>query len=135
MELDASMLRPIVGQALDAAVAVTVDWSVVPILAGDGQGLGVFRVSSSGRVGDAPRVWSLILKVLPGIPASPTKWNYPAREALAHERGLLEDLPPGAAVLWLHLRRLAFTSRHATEDSTLDALCCLAIAKIPSRVC
>ena len=67
MELDASMLRPIVGQALDAAVAVTVDWSVVPILAGDGQGLGVFRVSSSGRVGDAPRVWSLILKVLPGI--------------------------------------------------------------------
>jgi hypothetical protein len=36
------MLRPIVGQALDAAVAVPVEWSVVPILAGDGQGLGVF---------------------------------------------------------------------------------------------
>ena len=36
MELDASMLRPIVGQALDASVAVPVEWSVVPILAGDG---------------------------------------------------------------------------------------------------
>ena len=46
MELDASMLRPIVGHALDAAVAVPVEWSVVPILAGDGQGLGVFRVSA-----------------------------------------------------------------------------------------
>jgi len=26
---------------------------------------------------------------------SPTRWNYPAREALAYERGLLDDLPPG----------------------------------------
>lgn len=34
MELDASMLRPIVGHALDAAVAVPIEWSVVPILAG-----------------------------------------------------------------------------------------------------
>ena len=115
-------------------MAVTVDWSVVPFLAGDGQGLGVFRVSSSGRVGDAPRVWSLILKVLPGIPASPTKWNYPAREALAHDAVVLEDLPRAPRCCG-SLRRLAFTSRHATEDSTLDALCCLAIAKIPSRVC
>ena len=95
MELDASMLRPIVGQALDAAVAVPVEWSVVPILAGDGQGLGVFRVLGSARVGGAPRAWSVILKVLPGTLGSPTRWNYPAREALAYERGLLEDLPPG----------------------------------------
>jgi hypothetical protein len=51
MELDASMLRPIVGHALDAAVVVPVEWSVVLILAGDGQGLGVFRVSGSARVG------------------------------------------------------------------------------------
>jgi hypothetical protein len=36
MELDASMLQPIVGHALDA-LAVPVEWSVVPILAGDGQ--------------------------------------------------------------------------------------------------
>ena len=95
MELDASMLRPIVGQALDASVAVPVEWSVVPILAGDGQGLGVFRVSGSARVGGAPRAWSVILKVLPRTPGSPTRWNYPAREAVAYERGLLDDLPPG----------------------------------------
>jgi hypothetical protein len=94
MELDASTLRPIVGRALDA-LAVPVDWSVVPILAGDGQGLGVFRVSGSARVGGEPRGWSVILKVLPATPGSPTRWNYPAREALAYERGLLEDLPPG----------------------------------------
>src|SRR5215207_9371895 len=94
MELDASMLQPIVGYALDA-LAVPVEWSVVPILAGDGQGLGVFRVSGSARVGGEPRGWSVILKVLSATPWSPTRWNYPAREALAYERGLLEDLPPG----------------------------------------
>jgi hypothetical protein len=95
MELDASMLRPIVGHALDAAVVVPVEWSVVLILAGDGQGLGVFRVSGSARVGGEPRAWSVILKVLPATSGSPTAWNYPAREALAYERGLLDDLPPG----------------------------------------
>jgi hypothetical protein len=95
MELHASMLRPIVGQALDASVAVPVEWSVVPILAGDRQGLGVFRVLGSARIGGAPRAWSVILKVLPGTLGSPTRWNYPAREALAYERGLLEDLAPG----------------------------------------
>jgi len=95
MELDGSTLHPIVGHALDASVAVPVEWSVVPILAGDGQGLGVFRVSGSARVGGEPRAWSVILKVLPAIPGSPTGWNYPAREALAYERGLLDDLPPG----------------------------------------
>jgi hypothetical protein len=95
MELDGSTLHPIVGHALDASVAVPVEWSVVPILAGDGQGLGVFRVSGSARVGGESRAWSVILKVLPAIPGSPTGWNYPAREALAYERGLLDDLPPG----------------------------------------
>jgi hypothetical protein len=68
---------------------------LVPILAGDGQGLGVFRVSGSARVGGESRAWSVILKVLPGTPGSPTGWNYPVREALAYERGLLDDLPPG----------------------------------------
>jgi hypothetical protein len=105
MELDASTLRPIVGHALDAAAAAPIEWSVVPILAGDGQGLGIFRVLGSARVGGAPRAWSVILKVLPGTPGSPTGWNYPAREALAYEQGLLEDLlarSPGAAVLRSH---------------------------------
>jgi hypothetical protein len=95
MKLDASMLRPIVARALDASVAVPVEWSVVPMLAGDGQGLGVFRVSGSSRVGGESRAWSVILKVLPATPGSPTGWNYPGREALAYERGLLDDLPPG----------------------------------------
>jgi hypothetical protein len=94
MELNASMLRPIVGHALDG-LAVLVEWSVAPILAGDGQGLGVFRVSGSARVGGEPRPWSVILKVLPGTPGSPTGWNYPVREALAYASGLLDDLPPG----------------------------------------
>jgi hypothetical protein len=88
MELDASMLRPIVGHALDAVVALPVEWSVVPILVGDGQGLGVSRVSGSAA-SVVSRAWSLILKVLPRAPGSPTEWNYPAREALAYERGLL----------------------------------------------
>jgi hypothetical protein len=28
-------------------------------------------------------------------PESPTGWNYPPREALAYQRGLFDDLPPG----------------------------------------
>jgi hypothetical protein len=97
-----AVLRPIVGHLLDAAVVrselprVPVEWSVVPILAGDGQGLAVFRVSGSSRVGGVPRAWSVILKVLPATSASPTDWNYPMREALAYERGLLDDLPRGS---------------------------------------
>jgi hypothetical protein len=95
MELDESALGPIVRYALDASVAVPVEWSVVPILAGDGQGLGVFRVSGSARVGDRLRAWSVILKVLPATPGSPTGWSYSVREALAYESGLLDHLPPG----------------------------------------
>jgi hypothetical protein len=93
MELDASMLRPIVGRALDALVE-PVEWSVVPVLAGDGQGLGVFRVLGSALVDGAPHPWSVILKVLPATLRSPIGWNYPVREALAYECGLLEGLPP-----------------------------------------
>jgi hypothetical protein len=55
MELDASMLRPIVGHTLDASVAVPVEWSVVPILAGDGQGL-VCSVSRAQRASAVSRV-------------------------------------------------------------------------------
>ena len=42
MELDASMLRPIVGHAHDAAVAEPVEGSVAPILAGGWPGTGCF---------------------------------------------------------------------------------------------
>ena len=49
------MLRPIVGHALDAAVAVPVEWSVVPILAGDG-GDWVYGVLGSARRRCAARV-------------------------------------------------------------------------------
>ncbi len=94
MELDASMLQPIVGHALDA-FAVPVDWTVAPILAGDGQGSGVFRVSGSARVSGELRGWSAILKVLPMTRLPPSRWDYPEREALAYEGGLLVDLPPG----------------------------------------
>jgi hypothetical protein len=93
MDLDASMLQPIVGQVLDVSAA-PVEWQVSPILAGDGQGLGVFRVSGSARLGDELRGWSVILKVLPTTPAFTGTWDYPVREALAYECGLLDDLPP-----------------------------------------
>jgi hypothetical protein len=38
--------------------------SAEAILAGDGQGLGVFRLTGSAWVGGEPREWSVILKVL-----------------------------------------------------------------------
>ena len=79
--------RPIVAQALITSAAVPAEWSVGRADPGRGrQGLGVFRVTGSARVGGEPSAGSLILKVLPATKGSPTRWNYPMREPLACTR-------------------------------------------------
>lgn len=79
--------RPIVAQALITSAAVPAEWSVGRADPGRGrQGLSVFRVTGSARVGGEPSAGSLILKVLPATKGSPTKWNYPMREPLACTR-------------------------------------------------
>ena len=95
MELDGSTLHPIVGHALDASVAIPVEWSSCRSWPGMARDWVCSVSRARQRVGGEPRAWSVILKVLPAIPGSPTGWHCPAREALAYERGLLDDLPPG----------------------------------------
>lgn len=70
-------------------------WSAVQIVAGDGQGTGVFRVAGRATAPDGPREWSVILKLLPEGDQPASSWSHPAREALAYDCGLLEELPDG----------------------------------------
>lgn len=96
MDLDVDVLRSVVEASLNAEPVTLAGWSCEPILAGDGQGLGVFRVSGSARAGDDARKWSVILKVLPDDSAvMPAAWSLSRREPLAYESGLLETLPDG----------------------------------------
>jgi hypothetical protein len=94
MDFDAGVLESVVERSLDATQVVLGDWSAEELFAGDGQGLGVFRLTGSARVRDELQQWSVILKVLPEEGAAPlTAWSLPMREPLAYDSGLLETLP------------------------------------------
>jgi hypothetical protein len=94
MDLDAGDLQPIVAASLGVGSVAPAEWSCEPILAGDGQGLGVFRVSGTAHVGQDPRTWSVILKVLPDDSGfAPSAWSLARREPLAYASGLLDTLP------------------------------------------
>jgi len=94
MDFDAGGLESVVERLLDATQVTLADWSAEELLAGDGQGLGVFRLTGAARVDDKLEQWSMILKVLPGEGAAPpTAWSLPIREPLAYHSGLLETLP------------------------------------------
>jgi Phosphotransferase enzyme family len=96
MQLDAADLEFVVARALGVATAIVADWCVDEIFAGDGQGLGVFRVNARACAAEDIRPCSVILKVLPaGAGEARTAWSHPAREAHAYETGLLKTLPPG----------------------------------------
>lgn len=94
MDFDAGVLEPVVGRSLGAEEVSLGGWCAEQLFAGDGQGLGVFRLTGRARVGDESREWSVILKVLPDEGASQlTAWSLPMREPLAYDSGLLETLP------------------------------------------
>jgi hypothetical protein len=94
MEFDLGALESVVEQALEAKQVALGEWSAEQLFAGDGQGLGVFRLTGSARVGDERHAWSVILKVLPDDGTAPlTAWSLPMREPLAYDSGLLETLP------------------------------------------
>jgi hypothetical protein len=96
VEIDPAVLEPVVQRALGAPRAQLAGWSATELLAGAGQGLGVFRVAGRAQVARKQRVWSVILKVSASTArGSSTAWSNPAREALAYGSGLLEALPAG----------------------------------------
>jgi hypothetical protein len=94
VDVSVGVLESVVERALDARPVSLARWSIDKIIAGDGQGLGVFRLAGSASVGGEPREWSVILKVLPAVATAPlSAWSLPSREPLAYESGLLNALP------------------------------------------
>jgi hypothetical protein len=89
-------LRGAVVRLVDDPSAQPGNPRVQRLVGGDGQGLGVYRVSGSARVGEQAQSWSAIVKVLPdNARQPPDHWCYWAREVLAYRSGLIADLPAG----------------------------------------
>jgi hypothetical protein len=95
--LDTAMLEPMVRALLgEPAAVVTEEWSCRPLGGGASEGLGLYRVAGSARVGAASHPWALVCKVCEATDrASARTWNYSAREGLAYGSGLLAVLPGG----------------------------------------
>ena len=94
MDVDARVLVSVVERALETTPVRLVQWSAEEIFAGDGQGLGMFRVTGSAQADDRLRDWSVILKVLPDESTAPMNgWSVAMREPLAYDSGLLDSLP------------------------------------------
>jgi hypothetical protein len=97
--VDAATLGPMVRALLDEpAAVVSRGWSCRPLGGGAGEGIGLYRVTGSARVGDATQPWALVCKVCAATDgADPGAWDYSAREGLAYGSGLLAALPGGLA--------------------------------------
>lgn len=94
-DIDAAQLTAAARLALDAPAAVLDDaWTCRPLPGGFGEGLGIWRLAGTARVGSDRRTWTLVLKALPGGAGAPA-WDDPCREARAYRSGLLADLPGG----------------------------------------
>src|SRR3954471_3691615 len=97
--VNTAMLEPMVRDLLgEPKAVVAAEWSCRPLGGGIGDGLGLYRVTGSARVGSASQSWALVVKVCAAADgADPEAWDYPAREALAYGSGLLAALPGGLA--------------------------------------
>jgi hypothetical protein len=96
-DVDEATLEPMVRSLLDdPAATVAQGWSCHPLGGGAGEGIGLYRLTGSARVGDATHPWALVVKVCAAAEgADPNAWDYPAREAMAYGSGLLAALPGG----------------------------------------
>lgn len=97
--VDAVTLAPMVRALLaEPAAVVAGGWSCRPLGGGAGEGLGLYRITGSARIGDVTHPWALVCKVSAATDgADPEAWAYPAREGLAYGSGLLAALPEGLA--------------------------------------
>jgi hypothetical protein len=95
--IDSIVLTPLVRKALKQDDVVVVDWKY-DTLQGGSFNSEIYRFAGSAQRGDNVLPWSLILKVIrsPDGTDDPTSLNYWKREALAHQSGLLDNLPGGS---------------------------------------
>ena len=94
--VDDNVLRRVVPGLVDDPAAQLIDARAERIVGGDGQGLGVYRVRGTARLGDEARCWSAIVKVLPSAGDQPgDHWCYAEREVRAYRSGLIANLAGG----------------------------------------
>jgi hypothetical protein len=93
--VDAETLEPMVRDLLgDPTAVVEGGWSCRPLGGGGGEGLGLYRVTGSARIGRDSHPWALVVKVSAAADGTdPAAYDYPAREGLAYGSGLLATLP------------------------------------------
>jgi hypothetical protein len=85
------MVRDLLG---DPAAVVARGWSCRPLSGGASEGMGLYWVTGSARVGRTTRPWALVCKVCaPADGIDPGAWDYPTREPLTYGSGLLSALP------------------------------------------
>ena len=94
--IDAATLTPLVRKALNHNDAAVLDWKY-ETLHGANFYSEVYRFSGNARSGEDILPWSLILKIIwsPDGRDDPSVLDYWKREALAHQSGLLDNLPDG----------------------------------------
>jgi Phosphotransferase enzyme family len=95
--LDTATLEPMVRDLLgEPAAVVAGEWFYSALSGGARDGLGLYRVTGSARVGGATQPWALVVKMSAATDgADQGAWDYPAREGLVYGSGLLAALPGG----------------------------------------
>jgi hypothetical protein len=98
VEFDSGVLESVVERALEAKQVALGEWSAEQLFADDGQGLGVFRLRGSARLGNETRAWSVILKGLreEGTPNSLAKTIKNGLVAPSQRADLFERVSPGS---------------------------------------
>ena len=93
--LDEASLAPIVARALGRERVALGPWRCAPLATDLYRAeRTIARCAGTGRAGDDPRPWSLVLKIVRPPPEADEGWD---REACAYRSGLLADLPGGLA--------------------------------------
>lgn len=107
--INASVVTPIVRQALQRDRFEVLDWQVRQLGGGAGNPVsaGLYRFTGSGQDGSRRLAWSVILKTIQspanvgwenmGEGDDQTHWNYWKRELLVYRSDLLTTLPEGMA--------------------------------------
>jgi hypothetical protein len=102
---ESSDLTPIVSQVIDQPKIDSLDWQVTPV-SGMGGGkasgaVGLYRLNGIAEAGGSSYPWSVIVKSFIRTSLAeagrdtiqdPASWNYWAREKLAYQSGILNDL-------------------------------------------